>query len=103
MRSPAAASEHLSEHDLTQERALPVRTRFELAVRRMVDTWLTAGRMRVSAGDVQLAREFLEHAGCTVEDAADLHVRVVHPEGRVQELTREAAVMAALRRLAGRR
>ena len=92
------------EHDVTAERAHLVRTRFELAIRRMMDAWLVAGRMRVSRGDVQLAREFLEQEeGCTVEDVPGAGLRVVSREGRTQELTREAAVMAALRRLAARK
>ena len=90
------------DHDLTDERALPVRTRFELAIRRMMDAWLTAGRVRVSAGDVQLAREFLEQNGCKVEEAPEARLRVVS-QGRSQEMTREAAVLTALRRLAARR
>lgn len=91
------------DHDVTQERALPVRTRFELAIRRMMDAWLTAGRVRVSAGDVQLAREFLEQNGCKVEDAPEARLRLVNREGRSQEMTREDAVVTALRRLANRR
>lgn len=89
-------------HDVMDNPARPVRTRFELAVRRMVDTWLETGQVRVSAGDAKLAREFLEQAGCTVEDVPGTMMRVVNREGRAQEMTREAAVMVALRRLAGR-
>jgi hypothetical protein len=87
------------EHDLTQEQARPVRTRFELAVRRMIESWCESGRVSVSAGDVKLAREFLEHDGCRVEDAPGAQMRVTR-EGRTQELSREATVVAALRRLA---
>ncbi len=91
------------EYDVTEKRARPVRTRFELAVGRMMDGWIAAGKVRVSAKDVKLAREFLEDAGCTVEDAPDLRLRIVTQEGRTQEMTREAAVVAALRRLASGR
>jgi len=80
----------------------PVQTQFELAAWRMVDRWLEDGRIRVSAGDVRLAREFLEHTGCRVEDVPGLRVRVVNGEGRAQEMTREAAVLIALRQLAAR-
>lgn len=90
------------EHDVTQERAHPVSTRFELAIRRMMDAWLTAGQVQISAGDAKLAREYLEKSGCKVEDAPEARVRV-SKDGRAQELTREAMVMAALRRLANRR
>ena len=91
------------EHDVLQERALPVRTRFELAVRRMTEAWLEAGRVRVSAGDVKLAREYLEDSGCKVEETEEARLRVSGLEGRTQELTREALVITALRRLARRR
>ena len=88
------------EHDLTQEQARPVRSRFELAVRRMMDAWFAAGRVRVSPGDVKLAREFLEQTGCRVEDVPGALVRVVSRDGGAQELSGEATVVAALRRLA---
>ena len=90
------------EQNVLDERARPVETRFELAAWRMVEGWLTAGRIDVSAVDVRLAREFLEHTGSRVEDMPGLLVRVVTGEGRAQEMTREAAVMIALRRLAAR-
>ncbi|HYR96021.1 MAG TPA: hypothetical protein VEM57_04755 [Candidatus Binatus sp.] len=91
------------EHDLTEKQAHPVRTRFELAIGRMMDAWLTAGRISVTAGDVKLAGEFLEQTGWKVEDATGARVRVVNRDGRAEEMTREAAVMIALRRLATRR
>ena len=91
------------EHDLTEKTPHRVETRFELAIRRMVDAWLGAGRMEVSSGDVKLAREFLEHSGCRVEDTADARVRLVNRDGRSEEMTREQAVVAAFRRLANRR
>ena len=91
------------EHDLTEKVPHRVQTRFELAIRRMVDAWLEAGRMEVSAVDVKLAREFLKHSVWRVEDAADARLRVVNREGRAQEMTRQEAVMAAFRGLAARR
>ncbi len=91
------------EHDLTETIAHPVRTRFELAIGRMMDAWLTARRIEITAADVKLACEFLEENGCRVEDAPHARVRVVSREGRSQEMTREAAVLTALRRLATRR
>jgi len=91
------------EQDLTEKIPHRVQTRFELAIRRMVDAWLEAGRMDVSAGDVKLAREFLEHTGWRVEDAPESRLRVFNREGRAQEMTRQEAVMAAFRGLASRR
>jgi hypothetical protein len=91
------------EHDVLEKPAQPVRSRFELAIGRMIDAWLVAGRISVSAGDVKLAREFLEQTGSKVEDAPAARVRLVGDDGRAEEMTREAAVMIALRRLATRR
>jgi hypothetical protein len=88
------------EHDLTERPPHAVRTRFELAVQRMIDAWITAGRLQVSPADVQLAREFLEHSGWKVEDAPEARLRIVDRDGRSEEMSREDAVMAALRRLA---
>lgn len=91
------------EHDLTQEKVQPVRTRFELAIGRMIDAWLLAGRVRVSSGDVKLACEFLEHTGWRIEQAPEARLRVVNRDGRAEEMSREDTVVAALRRLAARR
>jgi hypothetical protein len=91
------------EEDLTAKQPHPVRTRFELAIGRMMDAWLIAGRVQVSADDVKLAREFLELSGWRVEEAGHANLRLVHRDGRSEEVTREAAVMTALRRLATRR
>lgn len=88
------------EHDLTQEQPHTVCSRFELAVQRMIDAWITAGRLEVSPADLQLAREFLEQSGWKVEDAPRARIRIVDRHGQVEEMSREDAVMAALRRLA---
>ncbi len=90
------------EEILTEQRIKQVSSRFELAVGRMVDGWLAAGRVHVSPADVRLAREFLEAAGWRVEDVPGSRLRVVKKDGRAQELTHEGAVMAALRKLAER-
>jgi len=90
------------EQNVVDEPIRSVETQFELAAWRMVERWVTAGSIDVSAGDVRLAREFLEHAGFRVEDLEGLRVRLVNRDGRAEELTREAAVLLALRRLAAR-
>ena len=87
------------EHDLTQQQPHLVCTRFELGIQRMIDAWIAAGRLEVSSADLQLAREFLVQAGWKVEDAPGLRIRIVDREGQVAEMSREGAVMAALRRL----
>ena len=91
------------EEDLTAKHPHAVRTRFELAVGRIMDAWLNAGRVEVSPDDVKLAREFLEQSGWRVEEAGHAHLRLVHRDGRSEEVTREAAVLTALRRCATRR
>ncbi len=88
------------EQNVLDERPRKIRTRFELAARRWVERWLDAGRMRISASELKIVREFLELAGMRVEDAPGLLVRVVSRHGRSQEVTREAAAMIALRHLA---
>jgi hypothetical protein len=91
------------EEILTEQIIKAVSTRFELAAGRMVDAWLAAGRVDVSAADARLVREFLEESGWRVEEVTGGTVRVVQRDGRIEEMTREAAVMAALRQLAGRK
>jgi hypothetical protein len=85
------------------ERALPVTARFELAARRIVEEWVAAGQVKVSAGDMKIAGEFLEQAGFSVEHAIGTIVKLRSRNGAAHELTREAAFMLALRRLAERR
>jgi hypothetical protein len=90
------------EQNILDERPRTVRTRFELAASRMVEAWLNDGRVHVSAGDLALAREFLEQQGCRVERSAGAYVTVVNRDGRSAEMTREDAVVLAVRRLAAR-
>lgn len=90
------------EQNILDEPVRAVETRFELAAWRMVERWVTAGSISVSAGDIRMAREFLEHAGFRVEDIEGLRIRLVTRDGHIEELTREAAVLLALRRLAAR-
>lgn len=87
---------------LTEQRIKAVSSRFELAVGRIIDGWLASGRVDVSRSDVRLAQEFLEENGWRLEDVPGARVRVVRRDGRTQEMTREATVMAAVRKLATR-
>jgi len=87
------------EHDLTDSKPHTVRTRFELAIQRMMDAWIAAGRLEVSPADVQLAREFLELAGWKVETTSGARMRIVNRDGQTEEMSREDTVMAAIRRL----
>jgi hypothetical protein len=90
------------EEILTEQRIKRVSSRFELAIGRIIDEWLASGRVSTSAADVRLASEFLEESGWRVEEITGARLRVVKRDGRVQEMSREAAVMAALRKLATR-
>ena len=76
--------------------------RFEIAAARMIEAWIAAGRMAVSAGEMELAREFLEHDGWTVREVPGTRVQLVRGTGSAREVSREDAVMTALRRLARR-
>lgn len=91
------------EEILTEQTITAVSSRFQLAAGRMVDAWLAAGRVDISAADIRLVSEFLEAIGWRVEEVPGARVRVVKRDGRTQEMTREAAVMAALRKLAERK
>jgi hypothetical protein len=88
------------EQNVLDDRPRKVVARFELAAPRMVDEWLAAGTMHVSAAEMCIAQEFLEQAGLTVERTIGARVRIVNRQGRAEEISREDAVMMALRRLA---
>src|SRR5207253_7338647 len=76
-----------------------VRSRFALAAARLADAWLRAGRVRVSAHDFRIVRDFLECDGWTVEELPGVCVRLRCAGVLSAEMTREAAALIALRRL----
>jgi hypothetical protein len=86
----------------TDDRPKPVEGRFELAAPRLVQEWLDAGEIRVSADDFAVAREFLERVGWQVQLVPGLLVRLIGVDGHTREMTRENLVMQALRILARR-
>ena len=88
--------------DGTDSRPRVVRTRFELAAIRLTDAWLGGRRVCATAEDLRIAREFLEDVGLRVEELPGLLVSLHHRDGRSEEMTREAVVLVALRRLAAR-
>ena len=92
----------MDHQDVLKDAPQPVATRFEVAAVRMAEGWLDAGRMSVSATDLRIAREFLEGIGCKVRDLPGVLVRLVHRDGHAEDMTREAAVVLAYRRLAAR-
>jgi hypothetical protein len=72
---------------------------FELAARRMIDAWLTAGRVDASHDDLRLAAAFLRPLGVTLEPLPGREVRMVCERHDAVVLSREAAVVTAIRRL----
>jgi hypothetical protein len=76
-----------------------VESRFELAAVRLADTWLAARRVTASADDLKIARDFLEQVGCNVRELPGVLVQFEDEDGRVQEMSREGAILAAFRRL----
>ena len=89
------------EQNVLEDRPRAVASRFELAASRIADAWLSNGHIAVSADDFRLAREYLDRTGSTVEETPGVLVRIKGRDGAAQEMTREAAVILALRRLAG--
>jgi hypothetical protein len=89
------------EHDIDQERPRTIATQFELFAAKLMETWISEGHVSVSAGDLRMAAEFLEQVGWTVEEIAGLMVRLRARDGRTREMTREAAMLFAVRCLTG--
>jgi hypothetical protein len=81
------------------DRPRTIATRFELFAAKLMETWLTAGNVQVSADDFRMAAEFLRHTGWNVEETAGLMVRLRRKGGETHELTREAALLLAVREL----
>jgi hypothetical protein len=84
-----------------EERPRTIATQFELFAARLMESWLNAGQVQVSAGDLKMAADFLRAAGYRVEETAGLMVKLRGEDGRTREMTREAAMLFAVRRLAG--
>ena len=101
-RAQAATAERGGEAEETRPLTSPppeVSSRFALAAARMADAWLRAGRVRVSAHDFRIVRNFLECDGWTVEELPGVRVRLRCAGVLSAEMTREAAALVALRRL----
>jgi hypothetical protein len=84
-----------------EEQPRTIATQFELFAARLMEGWLNAGQVQVSAGDLKMAADFLRAAGYRVEETAGLMVKLRDEDGRTREMTREAAMLFAVRRLAG--
>jgi hypothetical protein len=92
----------LDHYDVLRNVPRPVESRFELAAVRIADAWLAAGRVKASADDLQIARDFLEQVGCNVRELPGVLVQLEDEHGRVEEMSREAAILEAFRRLVAR-
>ena len=90
------------ERNVVDERPRAIATRFELFARRLMETWISAGHVQVSADDFHMAAEFLRQAGWNVVETAGLMVRLRRKDGETHELTREATLMLAVRQLTTR-
>ena len=84
-----------------EEQPRAIATQFELFAARLMESWITAGSVQVSAGDLRMAAEFLRQVGWQVEETAGLMVKLRGSDGRTRELTREATMLFAVRTLAG--
>jgi hypothetical protein len=84
-----------------EEQPRAIATQFELFAARLMESWITAGSVQVSAGDLRMAAEFLRQVGWQVEETAGLMVKLRGSDGRTRELTREATMLFAVRCLAG--
>ena len=86
-------------HDLLTDPPRSVESPFELAALRIMTTWLESRHVTATPDDVRLAAEFLKRVGLTIEPLSSFEVRLVSERGRSTVLTREAAVMTAIRAL----
>jgi hypothetical protein len=87
------------DQDVTKDRPRTIRGRFELVAARIADAWINSGELKVSIGDLRLAEEFLEQTGYQVQEVPGLLIRLTR-DGQCEEVTREKAVLLAMRRLA---
>ena len=87
------------DQDVTTNPPRAIRARFELIASRIADAWITSGELKVSGSDLRLAQEFLEQTGYQVQEVPGLLVRLTR-DGQSEEMTREKAVLLAMRRLA---
>jgi len=95
--SPAIMERNVVDEELPRA----IATQFELFAARLMESWITAGSVQVSAGDLRMAAEFLRQVGWQVEETAGLMVKLRGTDGRTREVTREAAMVFAVRCLTG--
>ena len=96
-RSVSAMERNVVDDDLPRT----IATQFELFASKLMESWLASGSVQVSSGDLRMAADFLRQVGWRVEETAGLMVKIRGSDGRTREMTREAAMMFAVRCLAG--
>jgi hypothetical protein len=84
-------------YDLVTDPPRPIEDPFALAARRITATWLATREVVASADDLRLAGQFLQRVGLTLEPLPGLLVRIISERGRETIMSREAAVMTAIR------
>jgi len=87
-------------YDLLSDPPRPVEVLFEIAARRILTTWLETREVVATADDVRLAAQFLRRSGISLEPLEGSEVRRVSQRGESTVLTREAAILTAVRSLA---
>lgn len=87
-------------YDLLSDPPRPVEVLFEIAAHRILTTWLETREIVATEDDVRLAAQFLLRSGVSLEPVAPGEVRLVPRRGESTIVTREGAVLAAVRSLA---
>jgi hypothetical protein len=90
---------HPLDQDVIDNPPRRIRARFELIASRIADAWISSGKLEVSVSDLRLAQEFLEQTGYQVQEVPGLLIRLTR-DGQSEEVTREKAILLAMRRLA---
>lgn len=88
------------DQNVTNNRPKAVTARFQLAAARLADAWAASGSLTVTADDMALATDYLRQVGWQVRHVEGLIVRLTDRDGRTEDVSREQAVLRALRELA---
>lgn len=86
-------------HDILSDRPRVVDSPFELAARRIMAGWLDTRCVTATLDDLRVAAQFLKRIGLTIEPLPGCEVRLVSERGQGTVMSREEAVMAAIRQL----
>ena len=90
-------------HEVLSTPAPAVESPFELAALRITAGWLESRTVSATPADLQLATDFLRTIGVTMQALpGGRRVRLVSEHGRESIVSREAAVLLAIRSLAAR-